>query len=1527
MKRTDLHMLRNGKEEDNIPATNTLATTLATAMPQPGEWDTRLVQALHQLHSIGIATLESMMTVDRTHMRPAQDLKALVGSRKVKSKHLRAWNVVTHYLHTPQTQHHNIFSATTLNNIDKANRAIDLHVLQSLKAIWPANPTAQPANILHLLLNIRERAEPMALQVRDEMADYIRKMMGRNRRLKGADVRRQPSKPYKRKRASLTGYQQYRRLVDKLKQGSQTPTTEDNNALLKLYTEYSHTPDEIITVTGLYRNTPQVGKGKRQHKKGPTQHQAMVTWASSLQPGWLMHVAQLLGYSASCAQPALPEDEACFERFHRPCEHCQEPCRSAAGDVLNCSICGRLYHNHCLHSPQPTSSLTATVSYTCEECTTGYSSQDRENGPTTEATLHSDLCLYVVDWKPRCEALERVTAVGTTTARAQLAQLLAQQTAAARRPPPPRQSVPNAARTVSPCYPTGQLYDITIGQHKRKQLVIHPLPINPHADIHATGKRALTIRQIPHHNASPQDLLTTASWPERACLHHVDGRCTHLLDVATAAQLRARYLHVKTNHDKLFSKLNGGSFEEELYSLVMRYSPGNIIHDIKISTRGQQALPQALHDLLHNLIGSSTERLASPLNVAPSTAAYWSLHDRDRLFGANWNAYSVKWTGTSVVVPDHTDSTAITHAMQWAQQSARTAATPTLTLLVLPAYGKSGSEGGYMKWLKLHPHHCKHLLCLPKSSVKWALPANALHEKAVAGKYNINVIAVGNAEGFRTHLPYWTEGWRDQLKVRVQAALQPRFSQQTTNNSSYIANADAAWWKSPPQCSARKEIDNAPRRFRKLPTDSSVPKRTAGIAMLMHANNVTQAVQGAKGMLREVHGNPPGLRHDWRQFAYTDGSVISGKGNGEEREASGPGIGAAVHIPANAQAAREAMTVAISCEYRDDDELKTVLNTINRAELAAIKIALEVAPQELLGALPADAGRKEPASGREGQPSFNTITNNGTTHSSSSVLNIATDSLASMYQIWKWITRPQDLREHRHASILHDICRIVEASPVPIHIWKVKSHIGIVGNEKADRAAVKVATGEFYEYEQSEQTYNTCTPVASMEDDEPLSSDSQNPNKDEEQLQWRHYFDKSNDREGQYWPHHRTVITGKDGDAKKHPTNPVPAMRRQRPSTRLASVAKTAVADKDHQKARQSNPGATTAAGTTRQKQKPASTSIVHYALSNMAETLKVLMHRHRRLGLSNTNTVYYNSWQSQQEHIDKAHSHLFMTSSKVTPRQRKCILQYRYGLLPTHKLLHRYHKVPTAKCPLCGGEDGGHHAISACPALSKAVTIRHNDAGTAIVNAIHQGRKGSMLLTSDVGWRKRHEGGDPPLPKAATTRNIPADALPDSIPTSVKQTLTKCSISDALMYAYDERYGKHHYIIVEIKYCRDTDPSLQQARAKDQHQHLKQTIEQYEPQATVEQVTVLLGVSGVIYKSLRKVLQEKLGVGPPQVAALLTQLHHIAVDSLDKIWRQRWAMINKTTLFGSYKDGRGRGDLTSHTLTFLNIRRQQRAA
>jgi hypothetical protein len=88
--------------------------------------------------------------------------------------------------------------------------------------------------------------------------------------------------------------------------------------------------------------------------------------------------------------------------------------------------------------------------------------------------------------------------------------------------------------------------------------------------------------------------------------------------------------------------------------------------------------------------------------------------------------------------------------------------------------------------------------------------------------------------------------------------------------------------------------------------------------------------------------------------------------------------------------------VAIKSEYREGDTVKAEVNTINRAELAAIKVALEVAPELLLP-------------GRLAAPSSTT---NSEDRAARPTLNIATDSLTSMYQIWKWITRPQDLQEH-----------------------------------------------------------------------------------------------------------------------------------------------------------------------------------------------------------------------------------------------------------------------------------------------------------------------------------------------------------------------------------------------------------------------------------------------------------------------------------------------------------------------------------
>jgi AraC-like DNA-binding protein len=77
-----------------------------------------------------------------------------------------------------------------------------------------------------------------------------------------------------------------------------------------------------------------------------------------------------------------------------------------------------------------------------------------------------------------------------------------------------------------------------------------------------------------------------------------------------------------------------------------------------------------------------------------------------------------------------------------------------------------------------------------------------------------------------------------------------------------------------------------------------------------------------------------------------------------------------------------------------------------------------------------------------------------------------------------------------------------------------------------------------------------------------------------------------------------------------------------------------------------------------------------------------------------------------------------------------------------------------------------------------------------------------------------------------------------------------------------------------------------------------RETIQKYAPQATVDQVTLMLGVSGaIIYNSTIEALKDKLGVSQPRLNTLLKKLLHMAVDSLNRIWDQRWAMINSLRL------------------------------
>ena len=149
------------------------------------------------------------------------------------------------------------------------------------------------------------------------------------------------------------------------------------------------------------------------------------------------------------------------------------------------------------------------------------------------------------------------------------------------------------------------------------------------------------------------------------------------------------------------------------------------------------------------------------------------------------------------------------------------------------------------------------------------------------------------------------------------------------------------------------------------------------------------------------------LRWQANQIIYTDGSI---------RDTDKPEYyrcGAGVHRPASDQA-----TSLDICIDPIDDQYG-VANTIQRAEAVAIQHALEI------------------------------------DHSLSSRV-IATDSLCVMYMLSKQLRSPSLHKESKHLGILESAVDNVMDKlrrGQRIRVIKVKSHIGIKGNEKADQLA------------------------------------------------------------------------------------------------------------------------------------------------------------------------------------------------------------------------------------------------------------------------------------------------------------------------------------------------------------------------------------------------------------------------------------------------------------------------------------------
>jgi hypothetical protein len=255
------------------------------------------------------------------------------------------------------------------------------------------------------------------------------------------------------------------------------------------------------------------------------------------------------------------------------------------------------------------------------------------------------------------------------------------------------------------------------------------------------------------------------------------------------------------------------------------------------------------------------------------------------------------------------------------------------------------------------------------------------------------------------------------------------------------------------------------------------------------------------------------------------------------------------------------------------------------------------------------------------------------------------------------------------------------------------------------------------------------------------------------------------------------------------------------------------------------------------------------------------------------------------------------MKAKETTAHERRTALQYRCGQLYNNKLAMRWGHTTTDKCPLCGQPDGGHHIASGCKALTKMYLARHHQAGRMILKAILKGERAAETAYADVGSKENLQKDGASLTDGRHPLSLPKGSTrPDIILAATRDKPEK---------------GYKAITLVEIKYCRDTDPQTQKVKAVEQHKALKEHL-QRQHKCRVDTLPILLGASGAIYYEYTQVALGRLGVGRGGLKRLIVQLHRHAVQSLSGITRARRRQERKCNKHPPYRSRGRQRPLTS---------------
>ena len=127
----------------------------------------------------------------------------------------------------------------------------------------------------------------------------------------------------------------------------------------------------------------------------------------------------------------------------------------------------------------------------------------------------------------------------------------------------------------------------------------------------------------------------------------------------------------------------------QVAKLIHRCKEGQRLDKYCIKSSIFWVAPKSLMEAIKVRLGATQERFACPLNCDTSYQPYYSPFAHDTQFGAQHDAYSCRWTGSSQANLDCT-AKEMQKAVRWAISSAMDQNEPSLTAFVMPFHHKTG---------------------------------------------------------------------------------------------------------------------------------------------------------------------------------------------------------------------------------------------------------------------------------------------------------------------------------------------------------------------------------------------------------------------------------------------------------------------------------------------------------------------------------------------------------------------------------------------------------------------------------------------------------------------------------------------------------------------------------------------------------------------------------------------------------------------------------------------------------------------